>query len=60
MLIFKFIYLFIYFFAYFGVKENISPGLEKQRKPSVTHLAADFHLVTAGICWAKLANYGCY
>lgn len=48
------------FFAYFGVKENIFPGLDILRKQSVTRLAAGFHLFTAGICRAKLANYGFY
>lgn len=45
-----------FFFAYFGVKENICPDLDILRKP----LAASFHLFTAGICRAKLANYGFY
>lgn len=49
-----------YIFTLFGVKENISPGLDKLRKHSVTRLAAGFHLFTASICWAKLANYGFY
>ena len=47
-----------YFFCLLCVKENISPGLDILRKPSVTRLAAGFHLFTAGICQAKLANYG--
>lgn len=40
--------------------ENISPGLDILRKPPVTRLAAGFHLFIAGICWAKIANYGFY